>query len=165
MKLLEEIKKEHDLIRDYFLQMENNEDKAPEIYQDLAVFVLTHHEAEETVVFKELSRKKDVKEAKNELMAEHAAVRRTMQILLDTPPDDPMWMAHLHVLKDLLYHHVEEEENELFQILREEKDETELSALQKEFLDYFRQAEPKSKKQVAAGDISKPEDRIPKSRS
>ena len=72
MKIQDEIKKEHDEIRNYMLQMDNEEEKAPEIFQDLVTFVLAHHESEEQVVFDALSNKKDVKEVKNNLKAEHA---------------------------------------------------------------------------------------------
>ena len=162
MKLLEEIKNEHDQIRDYFLQMENNEEKAPEIFKELATFVLSHHDSEEKVVFPELSRKKDVVKTKNHLLAEHASVRRTIQIILDTPDDDKMWEPHVHVLKDLLAHHVEEEEEELFEVLREEKDEAELKELYKTFEDHIEKVKPTMKQNVADAKIYHKEDRIPK---
>lgn len=162
MKILEEIKKEHDQIREYFLQMENKEEEAPQIFKELAVFVMAHHDSEENTVFSELSRKKDVQETKHNLLAEHAAVRRTMQIILDTPDDDKMWKSHVHVAKDLLTMHLEEEEHELFEILRDEKEEAELDALYKVFTDHFKSVEPDMKKKVQDKLIIHPEDRIPK---
>lgn len=160
MKIVEEIKKEHDEIRDHILKIENNEEQAAELFKELAVFTLSHHESEEHVVFPELSRKKDVKETKQNLMAEHAAARRTMQFLLALPADDEMWESHFHVVKDLIYHHVEEEENELFEILRDEKDEKEMEELYTRFEEYFEQAEPEMRKKVESGNILKPEDEL-----
>lgn len=162
MKILEEIKKEHDEIRQYFLQMKNDEEKAPEIFKELATFVLSHHESEEHVVFKALSNKKKVKETKNNLKAEHAGIRRTMQIILDTPEDDDMWKAHNHLLKDLLTHHVEEEEGELFEIVREELDEKAQDALYKEFEAYFEEIKPEAQAKVENGYIIEEEDMMPK---
>lgn len=162
MKILEEIKKEHDEVREYFLQMENDEEKAPEIFKELATFVLCHHDSEEKVVFSELSRKKDVQKTKNHLIAEHDSVRRTIQIILDTPDDDKMWEPHVHVLKDILAHHVDEEEEELFEILRDEKDEKELTALYKAFEDHFAKVKPDMKKNVEDKKVYHKEDCIPK---
>lgn len=162
MKIIEEIKKEHDQIRDYFLQMENHEEKAPEIFKELATFVLSHHEAEEHTVFKALSNKKDVKEIKNNLKAEHAALRRSIQVVLDTPEDDVMWEPNVHVFKDLLSHHVEEEEKELFKALREEKEEKELADLVKAFEAYFSETEPIMQEKVKEKLVVLKEDYIPK---
>lgn len=161
MKIIEEIKQEHDEIREYFMKMENNEEQAPEIFKELATYVLTHHEAEEETVFSELSNKKEVKEAKNALKAEHAAGRRTIQVILDTPDDDPMWEAHVHVLKDILLHHVQEEEEKLFKHLREEKDEKEMEELYTAFENYFKEKKPEIEKKVGDKMIAKPQDHIP----
>lgn len=162
MKILEEIKQEHDEIREYFLQMENNEEEAPEIFREFATFILTHHEAEEHTVFTELSRKKDVVEVKNNLLAEHAAIRRAIQIVLDTPEEDKMWKAHVHLTKDVVLHHAEEEEHELFDILRDEKEEEELNKLYEVFEAYFEKVKPDMKKKVEEKLVIRPEDRIPK---
>ncbi len=162
LKILEEIKKEHDEIRNYFLMMENDEEKAPEIFNDLATFVLSHHESEEQVVFEALSNKKDVREVKNNLKAEHAGIRRTMQIILDTPSDDEMWKAHLHLLKDLLSHHVQEEENELFEALRKELEEKEQRQLQKDFEAFFAEIKPEARLKVEEKYIIEEEDIMPK---
>ena len=162
MNILEEIKKEHDEVREYFLQMENDEEKAPEIFKELATFVLSHHDSEEKVVFTELSKKKDVLKTKYHLIAEHDSIRRTIQIILDTPEDDKMWEPHVHVAKDLLTHHVEEEEEELFEILRKEKSDKELTALYKAFEDHFAKVKPAMKKQVEDKKVYHKEDCIPK---
>ena len=163
MKIQDEIKKEHDEIRNYMLQMDNEEEKAPEIFQDLVTFVLAHHESEEQVVFDALSNKKDVKEVKNNLKAEHAGIRRTMQIILDTPEDDDMWKAHVHLLKDLLYHHVQEEEEELFEIVRKELDEAKQEEVYKEFEKYFKQIKPDDKAKFESKYIIEEEEVLPKS--
>ena len=54
MKLLEGIQKEHDEVRRLFLQIENDEERAAEYFDQLAVLVLSHHEAEEQVVVEQL---------------------------------------------------------------------------------------------------------------
>ena len=162
MKILEEIKKEHDQIREYFLQMENKEEKAPEIFKELATFVLAHHDSEEKIVFSELPPEEKAQETKNNLIAEHAAIRRTIQIILDTPEDDEMWKSHVHVMKDLLTSHLEEEEHELFELLRDEKEEKELNDLYPVFEDHFKEVEPTMQKKVKDKYVIHSEDRIPK---
>lgn len=149
MKLIEEIKKEHDQVKDLFLAMENEEEKAPSIFKELAVMLLCHHEAEEHVVFEELSRKKDTLELKKNLIAEHEALRGAIQAVLSTPEEDKMWEARVHVLKDLCSHHMEEEEGEGFKIFREEFEEKEQNKLTAEFEKYYKSIESDMKKKVA----------------
>lgn len=162
MKILEEIKNEHDQVREFFLQMENDEEKAPEIFKELATFVLAHHDSEEKTVFTELSKKKDVQKTKNHLIAEHASIRRAIQIILDTPDDDKMWEPNVHVAKDIIAHHVDEEEEELFEILRKEKSEKELAEIYKAFEAHFNKVKPDMKKNVKDKKVYHPEDCIPK---
>ncbi len=161
MNILEEIKKEHYEIEKYFLQMENDEEKASEIFKKLAVFLLSHHESEENTVYNKLSGKKETKETKGEIIAEHDAIRRAIQVVMDTPQKDDKWKYNCHVLKDLSKHHIEEEENEMFKVLRKEFDEEELKKLHPEFEKYFAEIEPEMKRQVKNMMVIKEGDEIP----
>ena len=64
MKILEEIKKEHDEVRDLMLKLENDEKKAAGIFNEMAVTILAHHEAEEHVVFVKLPDEKEARISK-----------------------------------------------------------------------------------------------------
>lgn len=120
MKMLERIQREHDDVRALFLTIDNNEERQGSIFSDLAVEILAHHEAEEEVVFSKLPASDDAEALKLELIAEHDTIRRQIQVVLDTDSEDDNWKARYSVLKELFSHHMEEEENELFDVLRED---------------------------------------------
>lgn len=161
MKLLEGIQKEHDEVRRLFLQIENDEERAAEYFDQLAVLVLSHHEAEEQVVVEQLPGDKESKELKLELIAEHDNVRRVMQVVLDTDPEDDHWAARCKVVKEVFAHHIEEEENELFGTLREELSEADMDKLYKKFETAEGKAKPEMQKMVKAKMILKPEHVLP----
>ncbi len=144
MKVLEEIKKEHDEVRDLILQIENHEEQAEELFKEMVLAVLGHHDAEEQVVFEKLPEEKDAQELKLELIAEHASLRRGMQVVLDTEPEDENWKARFKVVKEVFNHHIHEEEKELFEKLRGEYEESELEAM----YEAFETAEEEAKKEV-----------------
>lgn len=161
MKLLEGIQQEHDDVRSLFLQIENDEERAADLFDQLAVLVLSHHEAEEQVVFDKLPDDKESKELKLELIAEHDNVRRVMQVVLDTDPEDDHWAARCKVVKEVFAHHIEEEENELFGTLRDELSESEMDKLYKKFEAAEAKAKPDMQKMVKAKMILKPEHVLP----
>jgi len=51
-------------------------------------------------------------------LEEHRAAKMVLSDLTDAATDDPRWMARLKVLKELIEHHVEEEESRIFDIAR-----------------------------------------------
>lgn len=51
-----------------------------------------------------------------EAIEEHKAARYILSGLENTPYDDPRWEARAQVLKDLIEHHIEEEEDAVFKI-------------------------------------------------
>lgn len=161
MKILEEIKKEHYEVENYFLLMENDEEKAPEIFKEMAIFLLSHHESEEAVVFPELSRKKEVAELKKNIIAEHDEIRRCVQLVLETPDADKMWAPRCHVLKDLVLHHMEEEEGEVFKTMREELSEKELDSMYTAFEKHFKDVKNDVTKRVNDSYVLHKDDVIP----
>lgn len=132
MKLLEQIKHEHDQVRDIILSIENNEEQKRELFEQMVVAVLAHHEAEEEVAFDALPEDEQAQELREELIAEHDCLRRQFQVILDCEDDDK-WMANFKVAKEIFTHHINEEEKELFAKLRDEYDEEALEDLYEEF--------------------------------
>ena len=161
MKILEEIKKEHDEVRDMMLQLENNEEKAAEIFNEMAVTILAHHEAEEHVVFVKLPDKKEAQDLKMELISEHDSLRKAIQAVLDTNPDEDYWMPRYKVMKEIFWHHIQEEENELFEKLREALSDKELEKLYEPFESTEDEKKKEMKKKVDSKMVLKPEKDLP----
>ena len=161
MKILEEIKKEHDEVRDLMLQVENDEEKAGEIFSEMAVTILAHHEAEEEVVFEKLPDEKEAQDLKMELISEHDSLRRAIQAVLDTDPDDDYWMPRYKVMKEIFWHHIQEEEGELFEKLRDALSDKQLEKLYEPFESTEEKKKEEMKKKVESKMVLKPEKDLP----
>ena len=161
MKILEEIKKEHDEVRDLMLQLENEEKKAEKIFGEIAVTILAHHEAEEEVVFEKLPDEKEAQDLKMELISEHDSLRRSIQAVLDTDPDDDYWMPRYKVMKEIFWHHIQEEEGELFEKLRDALSDKQLEKLYEPFESTEEKKKEEMKKKVDSKMVLKPEKDLP----
>ena len=145
---LQLLKKDHEMVSSMFTQIEaldsQSEDKEG-IFAQLKYELSTHALVEEKLFYPALARgrrKGDDKEQKldkeelderrdliNEANAEHALVKQLLSELTAMPMNTPEWKAKLTVLRENVEHHVDEEENELFDIAREVLDEEQLMKL------------------------------------
>jgi iron-sulfur cluster repair protein YtfE (RIC family) len=91
---------------------------------------LTIHEAiEEEILYPALKEFAKTKDIALEAYEEHHVVDTIMSELERTPVSDETWAAKLTVMKENLEHHIEEEEDEMFNQARQVMDEGELSEL------------------------------------
>lgn len=117
MDVLQEIKKEHEEFRDLIKQIEEaSVSKKKSLFETLKTDVTAHHEAEEAVVFPDVKAKSDEegKDIVREMIEEHNLASYQMSLLSRTSVENETWDAKFSVLKEVLTHHLEEEEKELF---------------------------------------------------
>ena len=67
-----------------------------------------------------------------ESLEEPLAIKRVLADLLDTSPDDETFKAKVKVLQELVEHHVEEEQDDLFPKVKKIMDDTLLEAIGQE---------------------------------
>jgi hemerythrin-like domain-containing protein len=82
---------------------------------------LTIHENIEEEIFYPALKAKDVKELNEivlEALEEHHLVDDIVEQLKDTPFDDEHWSAKFKVTKENVEHHIDEEEKEMFKLVR-----------------------------------------------
>ena len=72
-------------------------------------------------------------------MDEHLAAKRVAADLLDLEPSDEQFDAKMQVLQELIAHHVEEEEGEVFPLVRQNFAREELDALGEQMEQMFEQ--------------------------
>ncbi len=91
-----------------------------EIKKDASKFIYlkkhldVHHELEEDLLLSTLHTKKEIKDESHESQEEHVILNQALLGLADFPKDNERWMVKFKVLEEILDHHLEEEENELF---------------------------------------------------
>ncbi|MGE5293849.1 MAG: hemerythrin domain-containing protein, partial [Solirubrobacterales bacterium] len=73
------------------------------------------------------------KEIAFEAIEEHRAAKMVLSDLHEAAVDDPRWAARCKVLKELVEHHIEEEESDVFEAARQVFDEERASMAAKRF--------------------------------
>lgn len=115
MNVLEHIKEEHADFRKKLTKIENAKGEQKKvIFKELFAEIHGHHEAEEQVVFPLVKAKKDEKaqDIVLEMIEEHTLGMHQFKVLDKTPVEDETWDAKFAVLKEVLTHHMDEEEKE-----------------------------------------------------
>ena len=150
MDVLTHIKEEHNEFRKLMREIENAEgQKKKELFRELYAMLHGHHEAEEHVVFplvKEKAEEKD-KEVVREMIEEHSLANYQFSVIEKTFVENETWDAKFSVLKEVLEHHMKEEEKELITLARKVLPEEKLKKLLEEFESVLDEKK-KEKKQV-----------------
>lgn len=86
------------------------------MFEKLYIKLVGHHESEEHVLFPDVKSNSD-KEGQDvvlEMIEEHILVAYQFSVIQKTGIDNETWDAKFSVLKEILTHHMDEEEDELF---------------------------------------------------
>ena len=139
MKATALLKKQHRKAEGIFEKLEKNRALDPsaelsELANDLAA-----HMAIEQDLFYPAVQDIDEKQIA-ESYEEHAIAELALKRLVATAGDDPMFAARVTALKELILHHVEEEEKELFPEVEKKMDANQLDALGEEMATAFEEA-------------------------
>ncbi len=121
------IKQDHDLMRSMLsglCKTENGEAEQREAqFTPLKNELMMHQQVEEAVLYASL---KDVEETRPdalEAIAEHHLVNGLLEELGLMPKDSDEWFAKFGVLKELVEHHMREEEEDFFAVARKVLDD------------------------------------------
>jgi hemerythrin-like domain-containing protein len=122
-EFFELLKTDHDEIRDTLEMLSQISGKASRskkaLVDRLTQQLFSHMEAEEKAFYPALAQEDDSYEDALRAIEEHRIIRETLQDLLKLPEEHEHWSARLSVLKDIIEHHIEEEESLLFDDTRE----------------------------------------------
>ena len=116
--------KDHDEVKNILGKVTNSSDGAvktrEKLFLQLKKELVPHLKAEEAVFYPALMNKKEGRQHSLEAIEEHRLTEMVLNQLEELPVDDEMWSVKMKVLKDLVEHHIEEEEEEIFDIAEEE---------------------------------------------
>lgn len=131
MDIFQILKTDHEHVKNIFKQMMETEthqgDERKKLLQQLKEELIPHMAAEEQYFYSTLL--KDSKSTRDDVkvyesIEEHKAARYVLSTLDNTTYDDPRWEARAQVLKELVEHHIEEEEEDVFEIAHKVMDDT-----------------------------------------
>lgn len=116
MDVFKLLKQDHKEVKEIFKKLESSRpSKAREkSLQQLQQELVLHAEVEENVFYPRLREDKKLREMVNEAYEEHHVAKLLLEELARTSREDERWEAKLTVLKEMVEHHVQEEEKELF---------------------------------------------------
>ena len=124
MKATDLLKQQHRTVEALFAKIEAGE---PDALKDLASALAAHMAIEHEFFYPE-AREVD-EDAIAEAFEEHAIAELALKRALALDPEDEAFDARVTVLKELIAHHVEEEENTLFPEVEAETSAEELEAM------------------------------------
>ncbi|WP_374468842.1 hemerythrin domain-containing protein [Phenylobacterium sp.] len=120
------LKRDHREVERLFKQYEQaKEDDArkQEIFQQIALELKVHTQVEEEIFYPESREYVKDQDTVNEAEVEHASAKDLIAQLEQMEPSDEYYDAKVTVLKEMVEHHVEEEEKEYFpECLKSEMD-------------------------------------------
>lgn len=119
MDAIELLEDQHRDVEELFAEIEETDDTEEKqaLFDELADALAIHATIEERHFYPAV-REKRTEDILLESLEEHLAVKRVLADLLDLSPEDRTFDAKVKVLKELVEHHVEEEEKELFPKVR-----------------------------------------------
>src|SRR5215216_6470891 len=150
MDPFELLKADHRKVEQLFTELESATGKKKlDVFAQIRMELELHAQIEEKIFYPALEEPKETHELALEAYEEHAVVKDLLKQLGRARSADEEWEAQAKVLQENVEHHVQEEENELFEKAESALEEEELEQLGE------RMAAEKEKKQSSAGKASK----------
>jgi hemerythrin superfamily protein len=145
MKATDLLEKQHRKVEDLFDKLEHAEDGRKELVRELADNLAAHMAIEQELFYPAV-REVDAKLVA-ESFEEHALAEVGLRRLLVATTDDA-YKARVTALKELIEHHVEEEEKELFPEVEKALDDDKLEVLGEQMNERFEEVVSKGFKSV-----------------
>ncbi len=148
--LFELIKKDHRELGEILNQLEETSDrsfkKREDLFMQLKQEIVPHMRAEEKAFYSVLQKSNEAKEDAMEAMEEHHAAELVMNELDKMSKQEEFWHAKLSVFKEIIEHHIEEEEGKVFQDAEQVISENQMETI----LENFKSEKERVKEQTVA---------------
>jgi hemerythrin superfamily protein len=130
MKATELLRRQHEQVRELYAkhQQTDDDDEKQAIFEEIADNLAAHASIEENLFYPRAFTE-GLEEQLREAVEEHLAIKRELADLLSMVAGDENFDAKLKVAMEIVDHHVDEEENELFPQVEKAIDGSELERL------------------------------------
>jgi iron-sulfur cluster repair protein YtfE (RIC family) len=130
MNAFELLKADHQKVADLFDQLEKASGKRQlDILSRIKTELELHTHVEETIFYPAIEKPRETHDLTLEAYEEHDVVKRLLKELSGAKTASDEWKAKTKVLRENVEHHVEEEENELFDKSKDVLSNEEIEAL------------------------------------
>jgi hemerythrin superfamily protein len=134
------IKKDHRKVQELLDELEKTQErtlrKRETLLQKITEELVPHNKAEEKLFYPRLDKKRDDRLLMYEGQDEHALGARLLDELAEMDASTEEWSAKAKVLKDLVNHHIEEEEGEIHPAAKKILSKEEAVQLGQQFEDF-----------------------------
>lgn len=131
------LEKDHQEVKGILEKLESASDRAVKSKEDqflkLKQELIPHMKGEEKHFYPALTDKKGARKKALEALEEHHVAETVLKELDKLPKDAENWSAKLKVFKELVEHHIEEEEEEVFEAAEDALDDKTLDKIMKSF--------------------------------
>lgn len=119
MDIYQILRQEHDQVQQMLdQQIEGKKSGKAQDLKEIQQQLSIHLSGEEKLLYPLLTKSEESKEDAFEAFEEHHVAKLTLNELMKMSPGDERWLAKLKVLKELIDHHVQEEESNLFKVAK-----------------------------------------------
>ena len=127
------LKADHRKVAELFDQLESSNGKAKlKVFEQIKTELELHTHIEEKIFYPALEKPRETHDLTLEAYEEHDVVKKLLRQLSRAKSADDEWDAQAKVLRENVEHHVEEEENELFEKAESALGEEKIEALGEE---------------------------------
>jgi hemerythrin-like domain-containing protein len=131
------LKKDHEDVKNILGQLKETKESAPkkreELFQKLREELVPHMKAEESTFYPPLLAKKESREDAMEGVEEHHVSEMVLKELEKMPKGEDQWGAKMGVFKELVEHHIKDEESKVFKSAEKTLDHDEIQSIMKKF--------------------------------
>lgn len=135
--ILSVIKEDHKPLKELIKVMKDGDRKLEERVQAASEFIpllITHAKAEEQSLYEYMKTKKELREFGFEGDTEHMVADQLAEEISRTNDNDALG-ARIKVLAELVEHHIQEEENDMFPVIEKASDKQTLESLTEKYVD------------------------------
>lgn len=122
MNIYQLLKKDHSKVKGLFKQIKSKSKEAKrspeEIFSEIEDELTMHIEGEEKAFYSALEQDENAREMVLKSYEEHTIAKTMLRDMSSLSKDDERWSAKLSVLREVVEHHIKEEEDELFKLAR-----------------------------------------------
>lgn len=114
MNAVDFLKQQHQQVKQLFEQFKSSEDDAQGIVRQLCDNLVIHDKLEHDILYPALLKHEETKDIVLEGLEEHHLMKIVLKQLASLDATDESYKAKVTVLQELVQHHIEEEESEMF---------------------------------------------------
>ena len=136
MTILDDLKADHRELKAQIATILKSADRRERtaLFSHFQTFLTAHSRVEEKVLYRRLEKSEEGKDQALEGVVEHEVADRLVEDLSKSRNlEGDKWTARCTVLKELLEHHIEEEEDQMFKTARQQFDRETLNKMSEEF--------------------------------